>query len=53
MGIDGEDGDMVDIGLYVDMADHSVTVNRYTVNRYTGEGTDMQGMWVSLKDAMH
>lgn len=53
VGIDGEDGDMVDIWLYVDMADHSVTVNRYTVNRYTGEGTDMQGMWVSLKDAMH
>lgn len=53
VGIDGEDGDMVDIWLYVDMVDHSVTVNRYTVNRYTGEGTDMQGMWVSLKDAMN
>lgn len=53
VGIDGEDGDMVDIWLYVDMADHSVTVNRYTVDRYTGEGTDMQGMWVSLKDAMN
>ncbi len=51
--INGEDGDMVDVWLYNVVTDHAVTMSRYIVNRYTGEGTDAQGMWVSLKDAMN
>ena len=46
--IEGENGDMVTIWLYSDNGFSSVTVDRYTVNRKTGEGTNSRGERIKL-----
>lgn len=46
--VDSENGDMVMIHLYQDFEDHIATMNWYTVNRYTGEGTNIVGEYINL-----
>ena len=46
--IESESGDMVTIWLYSDNGFSSVTVDRYTVNRKTGEGTNNRGEKIKL-----
>ena len=46
--IESESGDMVTIWLYSDNGISSVTVDRYTVNRKTGEGTNNKGEKIKL-----
>lgn len=38
------------IHLYQDLEEHIETIDWYTVNRYTGEGTDILGEYINLSD---
>ena len=50
---DENDSEIVHIHLYDSFEDHDTTIDWYTVNKYTGEGTNVLGEKINLFDTQN